>query len=472
MRFIDILKSYINKVANQLPACRLTLKRPLIFLYSICALWKLRLALVISILAMIYIVPPVIGSTVDFLFQKHKSKKLFGLIKKKSDSHDMAYLFGIYSCYLLVITANVSLIILYSPKGIKSAADFSSRCENKADILGAKSRIRAKLLYTIANQLLVDPECWQRIKDKSAECNNKNISQTLHDNNDNIASSVTKGQDKNNEYADDNQRYKLINNIGHGAMGVVNLATDLVLERKVAIKELPPYLLAEELTIQRFKQEATALARLSHPNIVQVYDLVVNKDKIFMVLEYIKGQDLSEFLAENGPLKQDEGIKLISKIAQALSVAHENGIIHRDIKPANILLTDWMEPKITDFGIARLSTDSSLTQEGLTLGSPPYMSPEQCSGKEIDHRSDIYSLGITFYELLTGAVPFEGDIVSILSQHLTQQPVQPSKKTNLISPEIDTIILKMLEKEVEQRIQSSSELSQKLNNISQPVVSR
>jgi serine/threonine-protein kinase len=234
-------------------------------------------------------------------------------------------------------------------------------------------------------------------------------------------------------------------------MGVVYEARDTVLDRKVAIKQLSIVFSGDEEYATRFRQEAKALARLTHPNVVQVYDLIEGGAKLWMALEFVGGGDLGSHLKGKGRLSVGEAVRIIVPVAEGLAYAHSQGVVHRDLKPANILLTGEFVPKISDFGIAKLSQSSGLTQVGSVLGSPPYMSPEQCSGGSVDMRTDIYSLGITLYELLTGRVPFEGDTSSVLARHIVEPPAPLSETLPDIPGGVEFAVLQMLAKAPDER---------------------
>ena len=261
------------------------------------------------------------------------------------------------------------------------------------------------------------------------------------------------------------ERYSLREELGRGAMGVVYKSRDEVLDRDVAVKELLKATSREEKTVARFRQEARALAQLNHPFIVQVYDLVEDHGRLWMVMEYVDGGNLSEYLRARDPLSIGEVSRLGMQLAQALSAAHEQSIIHRDLKPLNVLLTPQDTPKVTDFGLARLGPSTVHTMEGAVLGSPHYMSPEQAGGKKVDERSDVYALGIILYEMLTGAVPFQGELSTVLTQHITQKPTPPRKivSKDAIPPKIERLVLAMLKKDPAKRTPDMATVAQTLS---------
>ncbi len=267
--------------------------------------------------------------------------------------------------------------------------------------------------------------------------------------------------------------YKIEKEIGRGGMGIVYLATDERLERQVAIKVLNMSFMedcAENDTddiIERFNREAKAVANLSHPNIVNIYDIGSENDLNYMVMEYIEGIDLSKIKAKKIELSLKQIINIGIQICNALSFAHSKGIVHRDIKPANIILTSSNIVKLMDFGIAQLNQEGykRLTQDGSVLGSIMYISPEQLSNSALtDKRTDIYSIGITLFELLTGCLPFEADnIADVVMKVLRAKPVPPSSHNQQIPEFIDKIILKALEKDCTKRFQNAEEMAKDLS---------
>jgi hypothetical protein len=247
-------------------------------------------------------------------------------------------------------------------------------------------------------------------------------------------------------------RYLLQRELGRGGMGAVYHALDTLLDREVALKELPLHLTRRSELARRFRQEARVLARLSHPNIVQVYDLIEDGGRLWIAMEFVEGGTIADSLERDGALAWPEVVRLGRQMAAGLSFAHQRGVIHRDMKPVNILLTsDGGIPKITDFGLARLLESSVHTQEGSLLGSARYMSPEQATGRPADARSDIYSLGITFYEMASGHAPFQGEVAAILAQHLSTPPPRLAELVDGLPSGLEELVMSMLEKEPERR---------------------
>lgn len=250
-------------------------------------------------------------------------------------------------------------------------------------------------------------------------------------------------------------RYEILNRIGGGGMAVVYKAKDMSLHRNVAVKVLSESLSNDSEFIRRFSREAQAAASLSHPNIVNVYDVGRDGYTHFIVMELVEGPTLKQYIQEQGPLSVEEAAEIAIQICDGLSNAHENGIVHRDIKPHNILLGSNGRVKVTDFGIARAASSSTITQTGSVMGSVHYFSPEQARGGVITEKSDIYSLGVVLYEMLTGQIPFDGDsAIAIALQHLQEPVVDPRSINPEIPDNIVKILLRSLEKDPEMRYTS------------------
>lgn len=255
-------------------------------------------------------------------------------------------------------------------------------------------------------------------------------------------------------------RYEIIEKIGNGGMATVYRATDKILKRQVAVKILRDEFTTDEEFIRRFEVEAQSAARLTHANIVSIYDVGVEGNLYFIVMELIQGKTLKEIIVEEqGPLPWKWSINVAIQIAQALEMAHRNNIIHRDIKPHNIIITEEGVAKVTDFGIAKAVSNSTITAFGTTIGSVHYFSPEHARGGYTDAKSDIYSLGVVMYEMLTGRVPFDADTpVSVALKHMQEEPVEPVELNPNMPSSVNKIIMKALKKEPSLRYQSSTEM--------------
>jgi len=263
-------------------------------------------------------------------------------------------------------------------------------------------------------------------------------------------------------------RYLIQSELGRGAMGIVYKATDSVLERTVAVKTVNMTLEQEgaDRYEARFYQEARAAAGLNHPNIVTVHDVGKSGEVMFMAMEYIEGVELRSLMAEGQRVAVAQAVSIAAQIAEGLAYAHQRGVVHRDIKPANIMVLPNGPAKITDFGIARRRTAASeLTQTGMLLGSPKYMSPEQVIGKRADHLSDVFSLGVILYEMLCGAAPFSGEnVTALMYQTVNFVPPPPSSLNSAVPQVLDLIVAKMLAKPVEERYQDAQEVARDLRD--------
>lgn len=260
-------------------------------------------------------------------------------------------------------------------------------------------------------------------------------------------------------------RYEILQELGQGAMGVVYQARDPLIDRVVAIKtiNLSHELDDKDKDEERFYQEARAAGRLSHPNIVTIHDIGKSGDIAFIAMEFLQGRELRDIMNEGERLPVPQILGIATQVARGLAYAHEHDVVHRDIKPSNIMLIRDGHVKITDFGIARMSTSAVRTQTGMVLGSPKYMSPEQVLGKTIDARSDIFSLGVTLYEMLAGVAPFRGDNVNVIMyQTLNVTPPPPSSLNPQVPEMLDYILAKALDKNIESRYQTALEFAEDL----------
>ena len=254
-------------------------------------------------------------------------------------------------------------------------------------------------------------------------------------------------------------RYEMIEKVGNGGMATVYKAKDKVLNRFVAVKVLKEEFTTDEEFIRRFNIEAQSAAGLTHPNIVSVYDVGQENGIYFIVMELIQGKTLKQIINEEGKLPWKWSINIAIQIASALEAAHKNNIVHRDIKPHNIIITEDGIAKVTDFGIAKAVSNSTITAFGTTIGSVHYFSPEHARGGFTDAKSDLYSLGIVMYEMLTGRVPFDADTpVSIALKHMQEKPIEPIKLNPDIPLALNQIIMKAMQKEPSARYQTATEM--------------
>ena len=268
--------------------------------------------------------------------------------------------------------------------------------------------------------------------------------------------------------------YEIKKLLGEGGMGNVYLAEHTQLGRKVAVKSLHPQLVKNEGLRARFKKEASTMAHLQHPKIVTLYDYVEEEDGLFLIMEFVEGLPLDEYIREkSGPIPSEIAIPMMMQILDAFSYAHSKGIVHRDIKPSNIIISDRDEIKILDFGIAKLLSEAGnkLTKTGTQMGTVFYMSPEQVQGKDIDIRSDIYSLGVTFYQMLTGISPYDGMTTEFeVYSKIVSEPLPNASSLYPGVPEfLDKVILKATAKNKADRFQSCEEFSGYLSKRETPI---
>jgi eukaryotic-like serine/threonine-protein kinase len=262
-----------------------------------------------------------------------------------------------------------------------------------------------------------------------------------------------------------NNRYRLVERIGEGGMAAVYRAVDTRLGRNVAVKVLHPEYARDQPFLQRFQQEAEFAASLgAHPNIVAIYDIGQDDALHYIVMELVEGRDLKDIIRERAPLEVPEAFSIGAQVASALDFAHKRGLIHRDIKPQNIMVTDAGIAKVTDFGIARSLSASQLTRTGMVIGTAHYFSPEQAQGMPAAPPSDIYSLGIVVYEMITGHLPFDADSpIAVAMQHLHSEPPPPWDYNPALSTRAGAAVLRALEKDPERRYRDAAEFASALS---------
>lgn len=263
-----------------------------------------------------------------------------------------------------------------------------------------------------------------------------------------------------------NNRYELLETLGKGGMAVVYRARDRMLERSVAVKILREDYSKDPMFLERFRQEAKAAANLSHPNIVTVHDFGLDSGQLFIVMEFVPGSDLKTLIKQRGRFSPEEAVPLLVQACAGIGYAHRAGLVHCDVKPQNLLVTPDMRLKVTDFGIARaLSTIHPEEKTNIVWGSPQYFSPEQAAGAAPSPASDVYSLGVIMYEMLSGSLPFRANTAAALARmHLDAEPVPISELLPDIPPALEQIVNKVLSKEPSQRYRTADQLGRVLMN--------
>jgi serine/threonine-protein kinase len=262
-------------------------------------------------------------------------------------------------------------------------------------------------------------------------------------------------------------RYTLVEPLGNGGMAEVYLARDNSLGREVALKVLRERYADDEEFVERFRREAISAAALNHPNVVQVYDRGRTENGAFyMAMEYVPGGTLKERMKAEGSIAPREAAEIASQVADALAIAHDRGIVHRDVKPQNVLLAASGEAKVSDFGIARAASTETMTQTDAVLGTLAYMSPEQVRGERVGPASDLYSLGVVLYEMLTGGLPYRGDDpIATAMKHLDEEPPHPRDTNPAVSEELDALVVRLLAKAPGDRYEGAASLSEDLRRI-------
>lgn len=261
-------------------------------------------------------------------------------------------------------------------------------------------------------------------------------------------------------------RYQIIEELGQGGMGKVYKVLDKETNEKVALKLIKPEISSDKKTIERFRNELTTARKIGHRNVCRMYDLNREEGSYYITMEYVSGEDLKSFIRRSGQLAVGTTIRIAKQVCEGLIEAHRLGVVHRDLKPSNIMIDKEGSARIMDFGIARSLKEKGITGAGVMIGTPEYMSPEQVEGKEVDQRSDIYSLGVILYEMVTGKVPFEGDTaLTIAVKHKTEEPKNPKEFNSQLSNDLSRVILRCLEKDKEKRYQSAGEVLSELESI-------
>lgn len=422
---------------------------------------RAQIGLGLMLLLLVFVAPPIVSSLTDYLYPpiEHERRilRIFESTQVRAnplrDTRYAQFMAWLWAAGLGLILVQ---LINHIPAAIAIGRQRALRLQKHADSIALDDPARSARLREEALQLLVD------LPTQSGEEPFATVPRDAVSARTKIISSKAR-PDRRTRYVGANRRYRLERAMGSGGMGVVHAAYDTVLKRPVALKQLFAHLVQDDEQTERFRQEALALASLSHPHIVTVYDLLEDSGHFWIVMELLVGGSLAGKIAEAPKMEVDESVAAACRVAAALGFAHDNGIIHRDVKPPNILFTADGTPKLTDFGNAKLADSIVHTQEGVMLGSPAYMSPEQVTGHPLDHRTDIYSLGVSLYQMLTGRVPFEGDMRAVLAQHVNQLPRPPRELDPSIPQALEAAVLTMLSKKPEKRFHDAASVISALN---------
>ena len=443
------LKSLLNHFLNASRLLPAILTRPALLKLWLKNALKQQIIIIAILAALIFIAPMASSALADALYPPQKQSfgnrfsNLFKSKKNKAPSvHDARQQQFQAGFWIFGSISIIGIIIIDLPRLRRLGKERAEIQFQQAQSIQQSNPELSQTLRLQAQSLVIEPETPQG--DEEDDDLNKTYT----------GPSPVQQQ----RFVGQGRRYRIDNTIASGGAGIVYSALDTLLERQVALKELFDDVAQDPEQAARFKIEAKALAAFNHPHIVPVYDMFEENSHSWLVMELLTGGDLSQKIKQQGRLTLSESLRIVKGIADGLAYAHAENVVHRDIKPENILFAEDNSFRLTDFGIAKTDESTIKTQQGIILGSPGYMSPEQASGEALDLRSDIYSLGITLFQMLTGKIPFEGETSQVLIKHITQAPPPPSQFNPEIPANIEAIILKMLEKKPAHRYQSCQEL--------------
>lgn len=396
-----------------------------------------------------------------------KEDKIFGVripFAKRVYKDKWLAAYGTWSPYFYFTALGIACIwmVVLLKSTAENANDLYMSALEKADKSEAENNL-SQAIYNLkkASFFIIDPQVIEDINKKierlkvSLASKSVMLDKTLKEEKQTVSDkTVIKPITGNTDYIAN--RYRKINKLGQGAMGIVWLSEDTVLERRIAIKELPVQVAEDREFKERFFREAKLLAKLTHPNIVQVYDIIEDDNVVYYTMEYVEGQSLDKSLKDKKQ-SMDTVFDYALQTLRGINYAHSMKIVHRDLKPMNIMVRKDGIIKIADFGLAKLMGSTSLTIAGTVMGSPMYMSPEQALGEEVDGRSDLYSFSMILYELVTGSPAFKGSTTEVIAKQIQGIPAPPSSIVN-IPHWLDEFIMKGIAKDKEQRYQGASEM--------------
>lgn len=461
-------------------------RKPALIVHWLLGARAAQALLVLSIMLLPLVVMPLADKIIEYMYPPIESEALFGVIKQRTEDPrqderkaDVRFLlWGASGASVLI------LLWLNLPAAIRQAGALALQREKEADAVVDYRPERSIELYNSAISIVTDTRHEEALMAKiDALRGSESLPDVVQgggaggkgiksEGNPSDATMVqTAGKEASGKAASAAERrigaagrYRIIGQAGRGAMGIVHRAMDDVLQREVAVKELPGGLAGDEALLERFRHEARVLARLSHPGIVSVYDFFEDEGISAITMEFIQGEDLQEILERTGIIDIKKVVSMGVEMADTMAYAHGEGVVHRDFKPANVIVTESGRVKITDFGLARLAHSSIHTQAGTLMGSPAYMSPEQAEGKAADASTDIYAFGIMLYRMCTGRVPFEGDDAgAVLAGHLTQKPEPPLRLNPDMPEKLAALIEEMLEKKPKDRPRDMKVVARRLS---------
>lgn len=442
----------IGKSGARLPA--LVRKPALMRLWFLTAR-NAQISLAVVVLLLTFVAPPSIGTLTDYLYPDTITKQRVLVVFERNRINanllrSVRYRQILVGSWVIGFGFVLAMLINHIPVTITLGKERARSMMAEAAKISRKDPDYSERLQRSATALLIGEQEEQRAAVPGGRQSGKQAEKTK-------LISLTKPNEK--LFIGPDRRYRLERVIGSGGAGVVHEGYDTVLERPVALKQLFANLVQDAEHMERFRQEALALAGLSHPHIVPIYDLMEDSGRFWIVMEILSGGSLGERIDKSKAMGITDSVEIACCIAEGLGFAHSEGMVHRDVKPMNVLFSANGTPKLTDFGTAKLTKSGVQTREGLILGSPAYMSPEQSAGETVDKRSDIYSLGISLYQMLTGKVPFSGKSTGqILAQHITQAPQPPSELNKKIPERLQEVILAMLNKKPADRFKDTDSL--------------
>lgn len=442
-------------------------------------------SVILLIILMNTVVSAAIDKSLSTLYPPIKTEKFFGLVVQEQDDPRIAWQRKFIRGVLWVgaLGLNGYVLLLCLPTVVRKATRKARDREAMADTMLTEKPTESILLYNKALKLAVDQSHISILTNKIDSLDNGFRSGKIEGaTSPPPATPESKGTGtivipKSDIPADSDQkgligpdgRYRIGKKLGQGAMGSVYLGKDQLLFRDVALKKLASGQHHDQHLVSRFQQEARALARLSHPNIVQIYDFIQEEAEYWIAMEYVEGRDLESLFNQKDKFEVAEALRIGTLISDAMNYAHDRGVVHRDFKPSNVLVTEAGDPKVMDFGLAKLTQSSIATVEGSLLGSPAYMSPEQAMGKAADERSDIYALGVTLYQLLTGRLPFEGDLKSVITQKIAEHQPSLTFSENNMPEDLKQLVSTMMAYDPDERPTSMKAVGITLNKISKAV---